>query len=42
MTRLLNKAIEDLRSLPEDEQEAAALFIFSYLSTEPADPSEDR
>jgi len=37
MTSSLEQAIHDLRELPDDEQEAVALFIFAYLSTERAD-----
>jgi hypothetical protein len=31
MTNSVRKAMEDLRSLPEDEQDSAADVIFAYL-----------
>jgi hypothetical protein len=34
MSKLLEEAIETLRNLPEDEQDAAADVLFSYLSSE--------
>lgn len=34
MTSLLEKAIEQLRELPEDEQNAAADVLFAYVSSE--------
>jgi len=32
MTKLLEEAIEQLRDLPEDEQDAAADVLFAYIS----------
>jgi hypothetical protein len=34
MTRLLDEAIETLRELPEDEQDAAVDALFAYISSE--------
>ena len=34
MTRLLDEAIETLRELPEDEQDAAVHALFAYISSE--------
>ena len=34
MTRLLDEAIETLRDLPEDEQDAAADALFAYISSD--------
>jgi hypothetical protein len=34
MTKLLEKAIEQLRELPEDEQDAAAHIVFAYIASE--------
>ena len=34
MTSLLDQAIEQLRELPEDEQDAAADVLFAYVSSE--------
>jgi hypothetical protein len=32
MTRVLEEAISRLRELPEEEQEAAAMAVFAYLT----------
>lgn len=34
MTKLLEQAIEQLRELPEEEQDAAADVLFAYISTD--------
>jgi hypothetical protein len=34
MTRLLDEAIETLRDLPEEEQDAAADALFAYISSD--------
>jgi hypothetical protein len=34
MTKLLQQAIEQLRDLPEDEQDAAADVLFAYISSD--------
>jgi hypothetical protein len=34
MTSLLDQAIEQLRELPEEEQDAAADVLFAYVSSE--------
>lgn len=34
MTTLLEEAIEQLRELPEDEQDAAADVLFAYISSD--------
>jgi hypothetical protein len=34
MTRLLDEAIEKLRDLPEDEQDAAAEMLFAYIESD--------
>ncbi len=34
MSKLLDKAIEQLRDLPEDEQNAAADVVFAYVSSD--------
>jgi hypothetical protein len=34
MTRRLDEAIETLRDLPEDEQDAAASALFAYISSD--------
>jgi hypothetical protein len=34
MTKLLEEAINGLRNLPEDEQDAAADVLFAYLSSD--------
>jgi hypothetical protein len=34
MTKLLREAIETLRHLPEDEQDAAAGALFAYISSD--------
>jgi hypothetical protein len=34
MTRLLEEAINELRNLPEDEQDAAADALFAYISSD--------
>lgn len=34
MTNLLDQAIEQLRDLPEEEQDAAADVLFAYVSSE--------
>jgi hypothetical protein len=34
MTRLLDEAIETLRELPEEEQDAAADALFAYISSD--------
>ena len=34
MTNLLEQAIETLRDLPEDEQDAAADVLFAYISSD--------
>ena len=34
MTQLLEEAIETLRELPEDEQDAAADALFAYISSD--------
>jgi hypothetical protein len=34
MTRTLEEAIESLRELPEEEQDAAATAIFAYISND--------
>jgi hypothetical protein len=34
MTQLLEQAIEELRSLPEDEQDAAADAMFAYITSD--------
>jgi hypothetical protein len=34
MTKLLQEAIETLRDLPEDEQDAAADALFAYISSD--------
>ena len=34
MTRLLDEAIETLRQLPEEEQDAAADVLFAYMSND--------
>jgi hypothetical protein len=34
MTKLLEEAIEELRNLPEDEQDAAADVLFAYISSD--------
>jgi hypothetical protein len=34
MTKLLEEAIEQLRDLPEDEQDAAADVLFAYISSD--------
>ena len=34
MRRLLDEAIETLRELPEDEQDAAVDALFAYISSE--------
>jgi hypothetical protein len=34
MTRTLEEAIESLRELPEEEQDAAAAAIFAYISND--------
>jgi hypothetical protein len=34
MTKLLEKAINELRNLPEEEQDAAADAMFAYMSSD--------
>jgi hypothetical protein len=34
MTKLLQEAIETLRELPEDEQDAAADALFAYIASD--------
>ena len=34
MTKLLDEAIEHLRDLPEDEQDAAADLLFTYIASD--------
>jgi hypothetical protein len=34
MSKLLDEAIEELRNLPDDEQDAAADALFSYISSD--------
>jgi len=34
MTALLDEAIEQLRELPEDEQDAAADALFAYIASD--------
>lgn len=34
MTKLLEEAIEQLRDLPEEEQDAAADVLFAYISSD--------
>ena len=34
MTRRLDEAIETLRDLPDDEQDAAASALFAYISSD--------
>jgi hypothetical protein len=34
MTKLLEEAIEELRNLPDDEQDAAADVVFAYVSSD--------
>ena len=34
MTKLLEEAIEQLRDLPEEEQDAAADALFAYISSD--------
>jgi len=34
MTRTLEEAISRLRELPEEEQDAAAMVIFAYISSD--------
>jgi hypothetical protein len=34
MTKLLEEAINELRNLPEDEQDAAADALFAYISSD--------
>jgi len=34
MTRLLEEAINELRNLPEDEQDAAADAMFTYITSD--------
>ncbi len=34
MTKLLEQAIEQLRELPEDEQDAAADVLFAYVASD--------
>jgi hypothetical protein len=34
MTKLLDQAIEHLRDLPEDEQDAAADVLFAYIASD--------
>jgi hypothetical protein len=34
MSKLLDEAIEQLRELPEDEQNAAADVVFAYVSSD--------
>jgi hypothetical protein len=34
MSKLLQQAIEQLRDLPEDEQDAAADVLFAYISSD--------
>jgi hypothetical protein len=34
MTRLLDEAIETLRNLPEEDQDAAADVLFAYISND--------
>lgn len=34
MTKLLEQAIEQLRDLPEEEQDAAADALFAYISSD--------
>jgi hypothetical protein len=34
VTKLLQEAIETLRDLPEDEQDAAADVLFAYISSD--------
>jgi hypothetical protein len=34
MSKLLDQAIEQLRDLPEDEQNAAADVVFAYVSSD--------
>ena len=34
MTKLLEQAIEELRNLPEEEQDAAADALFAYISSD--------
>jgi hypothetical protein len=37
MSKLLDEAIEELRNLPDDEQDAAADALFAYISSDEAD-----
>jgi hypothetical protein len=34
MTKLLDEAINELRNLPDDEQDAAADVLFAYISSD--------
>ncbi|MGA3304361.1 MAG: hypothetical protein ABSC72_13915 [Methylovirgula sp.] len=34
MSKLLEQAIEELRDLPEDEQDAAADVLFAYIASD--------
>ena len=34
MTKLLEDAIEELRNLPDEEQDAAADVVFAYISSD--------
>jgi hypothetical protein len=42
MSRLLEEAIEQLRELPEDEQDNAADTVFAYLASEERQYQYDR
>jgi hypothetical protein len=37
MTKLLEEAIEQLRDLPEEEQDAAADVLFAYIASDERD-----
>jgi hypothetical protein len=41
MTQLLEEAIQDLLELPAEDQDATALMIFAYLSTDRSDSVQD-
>jgi hypothetical protein len=42
MSRLLEEAIEQLRELPQDEQDNAADTVFAYLASEERQYQHDR
>jgi hypothetical protein len=42
MTEQLAEAIAVIRGLPDDEQDAVAMMIFAYLSTDRLDLIQDR